>query len=153
MIYKEEKKDLFLVDEGYKGYMFAHCISADFALGAGIAVQFNKRFDCKKRLLEIYPSTRVSYWDELQDESKGMCIFTYPVYNLITKRNYWNKPTLHTIKKALLKMKKDVNVRNVKKIAMPKIGCGLDGQRWEDVSKIIKEVFDDTDVEILVCYI
>lgn len=39
MIIKEVKKDLFTVP---KDYVLAHCISADFALGAGIANKINK---------------------------------------------------------------------------------------------------------------
>jgi len=35
MILKEERKDLFTVDESY---YLAHCIAADFRMGAGIAV-------------------------------------------------------------------------------------------------------------------
>ena len=31
---------------------FVQCISADFGMGAGIAVQFNANFDMKKRLLK-----------------------------------------------------------------------------------------------------
>ena len=42
MIYCEVYGDLFNVD---KKYYLAHCISADFALGKGIAVEFNKRYD------------------------------------------------------------------------------------------------------------
>ena len=34
---------------------------------------------------------------------------------------------------------------------MPIIGCGLDKLQWDKVSKIIKEIFEDTDIEILVC--
>ena len=37
------------------------------------------------------------------------------------------------------------------KIAMPQIGCGLDRLKWKDVSDVIKDVFADTDIEILVC--
>ena len=85
MIYKEEVKDLFTVPEDY---YLAHCISADFGMGKGIVVEFNKRFDMKN---------------------------------------------------------------NIKKIAMPVIGCGLDRLNWADVSEQIKSVFTDTDVEILVC--
>ena len=40
---------------------------------------------------------------------------------------------------------------NVKKIAMPLIGCGLDRLKWEKVSEIIKETFSETDIEILIC--
>ena len=34
---------------------------------------------------------------------------------------------------------------------MPKIGCGHEGLEWERVKEIIEEVFEDTDIEILVC--
>ena len=44
MIYKEEVRDLFSVSEDY---YLAHCISADFGMGKGIVVEFNKRFDIK----------------------------------------------------------------------------------------------------------
>ena len=37
------------------------------------------------------------------------------------------------------------------KLAMPKIGCGLDRLDWDEVYDIICEVFEDTDVEILIC--
>lgn len=148
MIYKEEYRDLFSVSDDY---YLAHCISADFKLGAGIAVQFDKKYDCRNRLFKLFSESRVPYWDKLQDRFKGMCVFTNPVYNLITKRNYWDKPTLITIKNALSWMKEDCEIRCIKKVAMPMIGCGLDKLKWDDVSKIIKDVFKDTDIEILVC--
>lgn len=149
MIYKEERRDLFTAGDDYH---FAHCISADFKLGAGIAVEFNRRFNCRDRLFEIFPASRIPYWDKLQNQFRGLCVVTDPVYNLITKRNYWDKPTLLTMENALLWMKKDCEIRGIKKIAMPKIGCGLDRLNWNDVSKLISEVFSDTNVEVLVCY-
>ena len=48
-------------------------------------------------------------------------------------------------------MKEDMVATGVKKIAMPKIGCGLDRLNWNIVRSIIKEVFEDTDIEILIC--
>lgn len=51
MIYKEENRDLFVVPEDY---YLAHCISADFGMGKGIVVEFNKRFDMKRRLQAKY---------------------------------------------------------------------------------------------------
>ena len=41
--------------------------------------------------------------------------------------------------------------RKVQKIAMPMIGCGLDKLEWDRVSQIIKNIFGDTDMEILIC--
>ena len=37
MIYKEEVRDLFSISDDY---ILVHCISSDFALGAGIAKKF-----------------------------------------------------------------------------------------------------------------
>ena len=51
MIFKEEKRDLFTMPEDYA---LAHCISADFALGAGIAKEFDKRFNCRRKLINVY---------------------------------------------------------------------------------------------------
>lgn len=48
-------------------------------------------------------------------------------------------------------MRRLAEEHGVKKIAMPKIGCGLDRLQWPDVEARIRSVFDDTeDVEILV---
>ena len=35
-------------------------------------------------------------------------------------------------------------------VHMPRIGCGLAGGKWEQIEIIIKEVFEDTDIEIFV---
>lgn len=148
MTYREENRDLFTVSDDY---YLAHCISADFKFGAGIAVEFNRRFDTKKSLIKKFTSF-IGYWDNFPG-MRGICILDKKVYNLITKRNYWDKPTLSTMENALKAMKAMVDGNpDVKKIAMPKIGCGLDKLHWEDVSALIKETFMDTNVEILVCY-
>lgn len=59
MRYNEIKCDLFSLGPEY---YLAHCISADFALGAGIAVQFNRRFDLHKKLKAEYPRY-ANYWN------------------------------------------------------------------------------------------
>lgn len=145
MIYKEEYRDLFSVK---KDYYFAQCISADFGMGAGIAVQFNERFDTKNRLTKIYPNYLSEY---KSSEELGDCILQDKVFNLITKECYWNKPTYVSVTEALIKMRELCNLGSIKKVAMPQIGSGLDKLDWNTVSTLIKGVFKDTDVEILVC--
>ena len=151
----EEKRDLFDVSEEY---YLAHCISADFKLGAGIAKEFDRRFDCRERLFSVFPKSWIPRWDKTQERYRGCCVILGPmlykppfIFNLVTKRNYWDKPTLETIKNALLCMQEQCEVYSVKKLAMPRIGCGLDRQKWSDVKKIIEDVFWDTDIEIVVC--
>lgn len=143
MRYKEEKRDLFSVGSEYH---FAHCISVDFGMGKGIVIEFNKRFDMKNKLKQAYPNYLQTWID-------GDCIKEGKVFNLITKERYYGKPTLITMKNALIKMKKICLEENITKIAMPKIGCGLDQLNWIDVKQLLFEVFEDTDIEIFVCYI
>lgn len=147
MTYTEKTMDLFSVSDDY---YLAHCISADFAMGKGIAVEFNTRFSMKKNLQDEYPYYLEYYIDE---HVGGECIQIDRVFNLITKERYYNKPTIGTLEDALRGMKKLCKDLKVRKIAMPKIGCGLDRLKWSDVSELIQEVFKDTDIEILVCKI
>ena len=43
--------------------------------------------------------------------------------------------------------------QNIKKLVMPKIGCGLDKLQWNTVKENIIKIFNDTDIEILICYL
>lgn len=101
---------------------------------------------------ELLEMRRGEHW-----YGRGYCIPTtsprpHGTYNLVTKEKYWHKPTLSTLRQALADMLDDDWLYESRaKIAMPKIGCGLDRLRWSDVEPLIREVFADTDFEILVC--
>ena len=75
------------------------------------------------------------------------------VFNLVTKKRYWEKPTMENMKKALIILRRQCEKYDIKKLAMPKIGCGLDGLYWNVVSHLIQEVFYDSDIEIMVCFL
>ncbi len=146
MIFREEQGDLF--DEDIlREYALCHCISSDFALGAGIAKTFSA-MGVKRRLCEEFPKL----W-----QGRGYCLFVeingVLVANLVTKERYFHKPTLDTLRQSLIDLRGQAVERNLKRLAMPKIGCGLDKLEWENVSMVIKEVFGETDIEILVRYI
>ena len=145
MTYKEEIRDLFTVPEEY---YLAHCISADFGMGKGIVIEFNKRFDMKRKLQSKYPDY-VNEWHH--NNWCGDCILDGRVLNLITKERYFHKPTYDSLKSALLACWSECLHNDIKKNAMPTIGCGLDRLQWDKVSEIIKDIFKDTDIEILVC--
>lgn len=145
MTYREEIRDLFSVSEDY---YLAHCISADFGMGKGIVVEFNKRFDMKNKLQAKDPDYLYRY---NRHKIGGDCILDDRVLNLITKERYFHKPTIITMRLALQKMKKICMENNIVKIAMPTIGAGLDRLSWSEVSGQIRLIFDDTDIEILVC--
>lgn len=145
MNYREEVRDLFSVPDDY---FLAHCISADFEMGKGIAVEFKRRFDMKRKLQNRYPEYSEYYRNR---GLMGDCIPEGRVLNLITKESYWQKPTRLSMCTALIKMRNICQRNGIKKIAMPLIGAGLDRLAWNDVSELIKHVFENTDTEILVC--
>ena len=150
MTYKEVKADVF--DYHDKGYYLIHCISADFKLGAGIAKEFEKRFGLRKGLYSCLGSQWYLNFAEME---RGV-VLHHPgckVIDLVTKARYWFKPTLSIMNSALIGLREFCKERGIGKIAMPRIGCGLDGLHWEDVSEMIKYIFKDTDIEIVVCYL
>lgn len=134
-----ENRDLFTVPQGY---YLAHCISADFALGAGIAKAFDEIYNMRFKLFRDY--------DDYVYEG-GDALLVDNVYNLVTKPKCYHKPTYEALRESLETMKKIMEMWSTTKLAMPKIGCGLDRLEWDKVYDIICEVFENTDVEILIC--
>ena len=145
MEFREEKRDLFSVPEDY---YLAHCISADFAMGKGIVLEFNRRFDMKRLLRQRYPPYLAAY---RQSATGGDCLREGRVLNLVTKERYFQKPTLATMEAALRRMRELCLEEGIAKVAMPTIGAGLDRLAWGEVSALVQGVFGDTGIEILVC--
>ena len=145
MTIREEQRDLFTVPTDYT---LVHCISADLAMGAGIAKEFAKR-GAKAQLQRDYQDIEVG--DCLVSDTTGW----RAELNLVTKEKYWQKPTYETMRMVLEDAKwlyeEVLSYGITVKLAMPRIGCGLDRLQWNKVKAIIEEVFADTDVEILVC--
>lgn len=119
-------------------------------MGKGIVVEFNRRFDMKSILQSKYPD----YLNQFtRHRIGGDCILEGRVLNLITKERYFHKPTIITMRIALQKMKQICLENSINKIAMPTIGAGLDRLNWNDVITQIKNVFADTNIEVLICKI
>lgn len=130
-----------------KNYLIVHCISGDMALGAGVALQIEQKFGCKKKLrqlAEIEGRTRLPV---------GRCYITDGVGHLVTKERYFHKPSIWSLEAALDSLCVYVRDNHIRQIAMPRIGCGLDRLDWSQVSRLIKDVFANVDVEIMVCYL
>ena len=145
MTYKEIRADLFDMPEHY---YLAHCISADFGMGKGIAVAFNEHFNMRNRLKDTYPYYLTDYKNS---GISGDCILIDRVCNLITKKHYWDKPTYGSLSESLDKLREICIEHEIKHLAMPLIGCGLDRLEWNHVSNLIKESLGDLDINIVVC--
>jgi hypothetical protein len=143
MTIREENRDLFTVPQGY---YLAHCISGDFALGAGIAKQFVNIYNMKEKLSDQFPIEEDKKYDYV-----GEVLLVDNVFNLVTKPRCYHKPTYDTLRSTLEEMKGYILSLKITKLAIPQIGCGLDRLDWDAVKELIEEVFEDVDIEILVC--
>lgn len=171
MIYKEEYAD---VTTKMPEYVTAHCISEDCAMGAGVVLAFRKVFPGLKAACMEYVQEATYDPSVMFHDGKPESLFVMPggslvpyrhqdegktVYNMFTKKRYYQKAGkgisyktyLLNLEESLIMVKQMMISNNEKKIAMPRIGSGLDRCRWEDVKKIILKVFEDTDFEILIC--
>ena len=143
MIIREEKRDLFTVPQGY---YLAHCISGDYALGAGIAKQFVEVYNMRFKLHKNFPIP-----DGEKFANVGSALLIDNVFNLVTKARCFHKSTYDLLYETLIDMREQCEELDITKLAIPYIGCGLDKLQWNKVSDVIEDVFEDTDIEILVC--
>ncbi|XP_067643149.1 ADP-ribose glycohydrolase OARD1 isoform X2 [Eurosta solidaginis] len=135
---KEVNGDLFSADESYS---MAHCVAADMRLGKGIAVKFRTKFGQMHTLKQ--QEQKPGGVAVLQDKSRF-------IYYLVTKESSWAKPTYQSLNDSLNAMKIHMLKHNINKLAIPRIGCGLDGLVWQKVKNMLHKVFEEVPVEIIV---
>ena len=150
----EHTGDLF----DYKDdYILAHCIAADFGMAGGIAKQFVDKMNMRDKLkywaytndIEVALNPRGNY-GVTRPQLLGKAVLIEGTFNLITKLWTCEQPTYEDLYDSLKDMKRQVQELNIKKLAMPKIGCGIDGLSWVAVFTMIMSTFKDMDIEIVI---
>lgn len=137
----EKTMDLLTVPQGY---YLAHCISADFTLGAGLARRIDEVYDMKEKLNLFYPSFK-------SDAGVGKALLVDNVFNLVNKDRCYHRADGDDLFEAITDMAYQMDEKKIKKLAIPHLGCGKDKLDWDDVLEMIETVFDEADVEILIC--
>ena len=122
-------------------YSLAHCISADCRLGKGIALMFKNKFGgvLEMRAQHCRPG-------ELAVLRRGERF----IYAMVTKHKYSDTPTYDTLRRSLRALKEHCVLHEVRHLAMPRIGCGLDRLSWDRVLPMIRTEFKDTSVKVSV---
>jgi hypothetical protein len=118
-----------------------HCVSACLAMGKGIAVLFKQRFGQVEALKA--QGVGVGGVAVLAVESRF-------IYYLVTKPRYSDKPTYATLGASLAAMATHMQAHGVTRVAMPEIGCGLDGLSWPAVHQLVEQVFAGTGITVTV---
>lgn len=75
------------------------------------------------------------------------------IYYLVTKPVSTVKPKWEDFERSVIEWCELCVKHNVKKIAIPKIGCGRDQLDWNRVQMLLNHQFTSTGIEITVCVI
>lgn len=124
----------------------AHGCNCAGAMGAGIAVEFKRR----------WPAMFEEYRRRCADGTFGLGdVFAWPgdglvVYNLGTQRTWRTKATVDAIATAVGGMLRDAEDRGVAAIGLPRIGAGLGGLQWPVVRERLAEVSSESAVRLSV---
>jgi len=110
-------------------------------MSKGIATEFKKRFSNVPQLLE--QGTKIGGCAHLKDNDRF-------IFYLVTKKFYFHKPYYNSVEKSLKEMRTLCKKNQVKDLAMPMIGSGLDRLDWSIVEKIIDFVFKRENINITI---
>ena len=72
------------------------------------------------------------------------------IYNLVTKERFCDKPNLSTLSKTLEARKIHAGTNGVSAIAISKLGCGLDQVNWQEVVRLLRDIFAYADVQVVI---
>lgn len=116
-----------------------HCVGKDFWMSEGVAADFKDEFGGQ---------------DDLQAQEMGvgevavLKKYNKVVYYLVSKEKSTGKPKLADLVLCLIELKKKCIEDEVRELAMPRIGAGLDRLDWEVVKKEVNKVFIDSDIKV-----
>ena len=124
----------------------AHCVSSDFAMGKGLASTIARCYpelqELRKLPINTFPSgSLVTYFDQHHQRF---------IYNLVTKRRFFHKPTYETLELGLQALKQHLKRHNIQELAIPKLGCGYDQLHWPKVFSILFKVFSGSNLTITI---
>ena len=121
-----------------------HCISADAHMSKGFAKFLPEGIPQVRRVCRranLMMDQVFHFWDS------SSCRY---IKDFVTKEKYLDRHNLPTLSKTLQKMQSHAIMQKISKIVMPKIGCGLDQMNWQDVVKLLRDIFAFSDTKFVV---
>ncbi|HEU4663731.1 MAG TPA: DNA methyltransferase [Dokdonella sp.] len=116
-------------------------VNTEGVMGKGIALQFARAFpemlpsyEAACRAGELAPG-RMHVFE------RGELVDPRYIINFPTKRHWRGKSRLADIDAGLVDLVRVVRERGIRSIALPPLGCGLGGLRWDDVRPRIETAF------------
>lgn len=128
-MYDESMGDIVSIKKG----AIAHCITADYSFGAGIAKQLSDIYGLKTKTQNIGTN---KYPESLLIQEGDLFIF-----NLVTKENRYSSPTYEDFEETVIQMKEQMKEQGIHDVWVPQLGCGKDKLDWKKVRPILKRHF------------
>lgn len=141
-MYREIKGNLFAAKTGW---VFAHCVSQDATMGAGIALQFRNRYP---RMPQYVRKNTTQYPNVVRYVENGQVI-----YNLVTKAHYYNKPSRRDFAKTVELLFDELEQHDETKIVLPLIGAGLDQLPWAVTRNQLSMLSNKYRINVVVVYL
>jgi hypothetical protein len=134
----EVEGDLFQATEDYA---LGHCVSKDFKMSKGIALEFRRKFgQIDKLLLQNKQVTEIA---AIKCDQRS-------ILYIITMDSHHQKPTYETMFYAIKNLPKFCESNNLNKVALSKIGSGYDQLNWEQIRTMLRYIFKNSEIKIMV---
>ena len=131
------------VFEAPEGVALAHCVSADLAMSAGIAVQFVKRWpDIRSGSSRSEPGSL-----HVHSSTRGY------IFNLITKERFDDKPSLEDFRKSIVALKSKMQALNIKTLAVPELGSGRDRLNLSKVIQVLQSILVEAGIGVIMYHL
>ncbi|KAL4153815.1 hypothetical protein QTP88_001648 [Uroleucon formosanum] len=119
----------------------AQCISADFSMSRGIALQMRRKFGHVNKLRQEQKSVNEVAVIPLEQRT---------IFYLITKEHHWQKSTYKSIYICLQKLKELCMELKITNLACPRIGRESDGLQWEIIRNMLQNTFRNSNIKVCV---
>jgi hypothetical protein len=130
-----------------QSYYLAQAISKDLNFNVGLPALFEKMYNMKQKIEVFYGNEHTGE----TDLNLGEAFLIDNVFNLVVKESSYHTPDKDLLLDAIIDMRDSMEYEMITKLAIPKICCGRNGLEWDEVKAMFEFVFEDSDVEILVC--
>jgi O-acetyl-ADP-ribose deacetylase (regulator of RNase III) len=111
-------------------------------MGRGIALQFQKAYPDNFEIYKKLCNSKQMQVGKVFVFDRNSYINPKYIINFPTKKHWRGKSKIEDIQKGLQSLIEEIQQRHIRSIAIPPLGCGLGGLRWEQVRPLIEKAFE-----------
>lgn len=119
-------------------------------MGKGIALQFKNRFPNNYKVYRDACKNKTFKTGLILSVKEGDLLDQKYILNFPTKAHWKSPSKIEYIETGLVALKKEIEILQIKSIAIPPLGCGNGGLDWSVVKQLMIDELSDLDIEILI---